>query len=521
MRGAKAIGLAGLAAMLAAWAAPAAAGAANARRPPNVILIQADDQNRADLTPRVMPRTLAFLRRRGTAFRHYVAASPQCCPSRASLLTGQYPHNNGVLSNVPGYPKLRGKANTLPAWLDRAGYLTVHVGKFLNGYAERTGSIGKPAPGWDRWFSLGGVGAPYYDYGLGVNGHVVHYGRRPRSYVTRVLERRALRVIARHAAGRRPLYLQLDERAPHIATAGFHPPGVCGHSERPIPDPRDMGRFAHARFRAPPSFNEADVSDKPSFIRALPPLSAEQIVGIRRRHRCRLAALRGVDRTVGRIRRKLRAVGALGRTVVISLSDNGVFDGEHRLFQGKILPYEETVRQPLLIRIPPAYRRGRRVATVGAEVASVDIAPTILQLAGARPCVRRGRCRTLDGRSLVPLLRGRRPRWTRDRAIPVEFSNAKPINGACAFAGLQLAAAAYTHYSSVASPGSQSCAPDDERELYDLRADPFELQNLVPAPPGSAAALEAASLERRLRRLAACSGIRGRDRRAPGRSFCD
>jgi arylsulfatase A-like enzyme len=499
-----------------------AAKAATPTRRPNIIVIQADDQNRSDLSETVMPRTSSFLADHGTTFSSYVVATPACCPSRASLITGQYPHNDGVFANTPGYPGLVDKRSTLPAWLENAGYFTVHVGKFLNEYAQWAGTIARPAPGWDRWYSVGGANSPYYDYQLGVNGHLAHYGTRPRSYLTRVLERRAVRAIAARAAGRRPLYLQLDERAPHIATGGFHPPDVCGHSERPIPDPLDARRFDRATLPTPPSFNEADVSDKPSFIQALPPLGPVEESRITARYRCRLATVRGVDRTVGRIRAALRAVHALRDTVLIYISDNGVFDGEHRIVSGKIAPYEEAVRQPLLIRVPHRYLGGGRRTRIKTEVANIDLAPTILAFAHATPCAKAVGCRIMDGRSLLPLLRGNAPQWTRGRAILTEYRSDGATNGVCAYAGLQLRKAAYVHYTSLAASGrTGKCSSVDERELYDLHADPFELRNLLPAPTGSPAARKRVRLDERLSELAVCAGIRLRDPRPPSGHYCD
>jgi N-acetylglucosamine-6-sulfatase len=489
--------------------------------PPNVIVIQADDQNRSDLTPKVMPQTTRFLSHHGTRFSHYIVSTPQCCPSRASLLTGQYPHNDGVFSNGPGYPTLLDKASTLPAWLEGAGYITVHVGKYLNGYVGFAGALATPAPGWDRWFTVSGESSRYYDYPLGVDGHLVDYGIGPRSYVTRVLQRRAIRMIAAYAGGKRPLYLQLDERAPHIATGGWHPSDICGHAERAIPDPRDVGRFANATLPMPPAFNEPHVSDKPPFIPTLPPLSRTEVGNIARRYRCRLSALVGVDRTIGRIRQALHAAHALGDTIVIYISDNGVLDGQHRIPSGKIVPYEKDLRQPLLIRVPHAYLGARRHAQVTSEVANVDIAPTILDFAGAQPCAVGAGCRTMDGRSLVPLLQGKPPPWTRGRAILTEYQRAGAKNAVCAYRGLELRQTSYVHYTSVSTSRRGSCDPVDENELYNLSLDPWELRNLSPAALGSPAYRKQARLEHQLADLADCSGIEGRDPLPASGHYCD
>ena len=130
--------------------APGLANAAPGGGRPNIVLIQTDDQAYKQLTRRAMPRTKRLLGRRGTSFTDYIVSTPQCCPSRASLITGQYPHNHGATSNMVGYPGLVDKGNVLPVWLREAGYRTIHVGKFMNGYDRFTGPAQVP-PGWNQW----------------------------------------------------------------------------------------------------------------------------------------------------------------------------------------------------------------------------------------------------------------------------------------------------------------------------------------------------------------------------------
>jgi arylsulfatase A-like enzyme len=142
-----------LALALCAWAfaadaAHAAKGKQSKPKPaPNVVVIQTDDQALGTFTDEVMPQTVAKLQERGTTFTQAIVSTPQCCPSRAAFFTGQYAHNNGVVSNIPGYPLLDKPQSVLPAWLQKAGYRTAHIGKFLNGYQPAI----VPAPGWTRW----------------------------------------------------------------------------------------------------------------------------------------------------------------------------------------------------------------------------------------------------------------------------------------------------------------------------------------------------------------------------------
>ncbi len=512
-------GVAALACALAMGAVGSAgAPPARAAARPNIVVIQTDDQNASDLTARTMPQTMRTIVRPGTRFSNYVVATPQCCPSRASLMTGDYPHNDGVTNNAQGYLSLRDPESMLPSWLQAAGYRTAHIGKFLNRYDDDAGSIAIPAPGWDDWFSLPDA-TRYYNFEVGDNGILRHYGTAPADYLTRVLDRHAAKVVRAWSAGRRPFYLQLDERAPH-ETTGRHGTSSC--PKGPVPRPIDASRFSSARLPRPPSFNEDDMSDKPTLIRGLPKLSRSDIKTATDTYRCRLESLREVDRGVRAIRSALKSTHSLSHTVFVFLSDNGFFLGEHRIAHGKILPYEEALRQPMAIRLPAADRPSRRVPTVTRAAANIDIAPTLLQLAGAAPCTASGDCRRLDGRSLVPLLKGRRPRWSAHRSLLVEFSDPQiDYTGVCSYTGVHAVGRAYVHYTSAVPPGEGGCQPIDETETYDLKQDPFQLENLFPAPAGTPEAARQSRLRAKLRRLRDCAGIRGRDPRPPSGHFCD
>jgi N-acetylglucosamine-6-sulfatase len=504
----------GLAASSPVPGAPERAHAARGGRP-NIVLIRTDDQTRRQLNRQTMPQTMNLLFERGTRFTRSVIATPQCCPSRGALLTGQYGHNNGVLSNTPGYPALRRKRNTLPVWLHRAGYRTAHFGKYLNGYTRAVQPRSAVAPGWDMWQTTFGDSSRYYDYPLSANGRMVRFGHRRRDYITRVLDRKATQFI--HAYGpRRPLYLQIDHRAPHAADGTTK--GRCSGSP-PQPDARDMKRFSTTPLPTPPSFNEANVSDKPSFLRRRE-LDDTAIARMQLRYQCALASLRGVDRGVKRIYRAFGRLHELRRTVFIFTSDNGFFQGEHRIRAGKTLAYGESIRVPLVIRAPKAYRRGAsRVLRVPEPVANIDLVPTILELAGARPCRAGGACRVLDGRSLVGLLSGDGSPWPSDRGILLEYRHrGEPRMGVCAYTGVHTSDRTYVEYTSAQDSGAANCGPTDARELYDFGSDPFELDNVADA---SAHESEVQQLSQRLARLKDCAGIAGRDRRVGGRPFCE
>ena len=489
---------------------------------PNIVLIQTDDQTARELSARVMPNTERLLGRRGTTFGGYVVTTAQCCPSRASLLTGQYAHNHGVTSNNVGYPGLVDKENVLPAWLQRVGYHTIHVGKFLNGYQRFADAPSEVAPGWEEWHTVHGS-SQYYDYNYFVNGGVAHHGTQPGDHVTHVLNRDAVTLVKQYAPRGLPFYLQLDERAPHVGGPS-DPFGDCGGAA--FPKPADEGLFADARLPKPPSFNESDMTDKPAFLKGAPRLGAVEQAGAATRWRCALASLAGVDRGVRKVYEAIRAAGELRKTVFVFVSDNGFFFGEHRINRGKVFPYEEASRQPLLIRLPRRYRDGaQRVRHVGKPVANIDLAPTILDLAGAEPCARGNDCRTMDGRSLMPLLT-RSGGWRRGRGVLTEYR--EPNLGrysTCEFAGTRTRRAIYTEHYRVVDPSTGNCVDSTppQAERYDLKSDPFELENLcfggvVGSCPTDAQQLD---LEVRLATLRDCAGVAGRDRRVGGQPFCE
>jgi N-acetylglucosamine-6-sulfatase len=494
-----------------------AAGASGGSGRPNIILVMTDDQALAQTRPEVMPQVSRLLGNHGTTFSNAFLTTPLCCPSRATLLTGQYGHNNGVLRNT--YTALNKKGNVLPVWLHRAGYVTAHIGKFLNRY-HHFAKRATPAPGWDEWYTqLDTSQDTYYDWDLSVNGRRVHHGTDNSDYAPRVFSRYAKRVVRRHVPHRRPLYLELDEIAPHPGAGGS---GTRCHGN-PVPDPRDLDLFKNEPLPHPPSFDESDVSDKPSFIRSLPRMDQTAIDATTRRYRCGLASLRAVDRTVGALHDQIRRLGEVRKTVFIFDTDNGVFFGQHRITGGKLYPYEEADRTPLLIRLPPRYRkRAPRVPRVGQPVANIDLAPTILRLAHARPCRRRGHCRVLDGRSLLPLLRGKDPRWASGRPLGVELKRKTPNekHAVCSYAGVRLPHVVFIRHTETANRATGRCTRDVERERYALTVDPSQLDNLC----FGGGKCPSDHLQRRLKRLLArihhCAGIRGRDPRPPSGKYC-
>jgi N-acetylglucosamine-6-sulfatase len=466
-------------ALVAAAFVPAGSGPAQepapAERPsgPNVVLLMTDDQTVRDMAP--LRRTRRLIGRAGVTFTRSYVSYPVCCPSRATFLTGQYAHNNGVTCLYAwcggGYTSLR-QREYLPVWLERAGYATAHIGKFLNGYGrERAPDL--PA-GWTEWYGL--VDHSTYrmwGYKIYENGRARTYGRTlretPRFYQTDVLGRRAVDFIRRRAPDDAPFFLSVAFLAPHHESG--YTQRLTGHLVRPAP--RHRGRYAHAALRKPANYNERDVSDKPWFHgRWNRPLTPRREAAITVRMRERWESLLAVDEAVAAIIGELRRAGELDDTYVIFTSDNGYMQGEHRVPLGKMLPYDPSTQVPLLIRgprIPP----GRKTKAL---VGNIDLAPTVLDATPARAPG------PLDGRSILPFARNVRLRSLRPLLHETVGNGARGrVNtGEGRAKGEQTRVPAWravrtTRWLYVDYKGGQ-------RELYDLRRDPAQMNSLAGDP---------------------------------------
>jgi len=466
---------------------------------PNLIVVMTDDQTLAGFTPETMPKTFGYFERAGTIFDLAIAAPPLCCPSRAAFLSGRYAHNTGVVRNAGGYSTLRAKRKTFAVALDDAGYRTGMFGKFLNGYRRSAGA--KPAPGFGRWLANHRP-ADYFDFKVSDEGTV----KRISGYSTAYFTRKAIEFARNADEHGDPFFFWLSYNAPHTVAA--HYPTPC-RGEAAQPSSRAVfERFADAPLPHPPSFNESDVSDKPALAEGHPRLTPREIREVTLQWRCNLAASRDVDEGMARLVAFLRESDELSRTVLVYVSDNGYYFGEHRLHADKRLPLEPALRVPLAISV------GEKVgpsapSRIGELVSQVDIAPTLLDYAGVKPC-RGGRpCRPIDGRSLRGLLQGRARNWPDDRAVPMELAD-----------GWTYAAIRTPHelYMEVTAAGRRDFTPPAV-EMYDLEADPDQLENLA-GSTDPAVKRRVGDLGARLDRLHRCVGIEGRD--APrGTPFCE
>lgn len=476
---------------------------AQAGEQPNVVVIQVDDMALSALTAtwrtesgvdaRVMPNTLDLIRKQGISFSRYYAPYPLCCPSRTTLLTGRYAHSHGVISNDaprggwPGYQQKAVYNHNLGVWLQNAGYRTIHLGKFLNNYggAGKDDPTTEVPPGWDSWetFATDNSARLFYGYELNVDGQLTPpIGDRsytikddpgcpdapavpaPCTHASDHLSRRAMDHVFASAPGG-PFYLQVDYNAPH----GDPRPPIG-----PEPAPRHYDTALNTFLPKPPGFNEGNISDKPSFIRdAAPYLDQTAVRRIRIEYQKTLESMRTVDEGIGKLVGALEATGELGNTYVFFISDNGFFFGEHRLERSKFLPYEQAVHMPLLVRGPGIEPNSRS----GEISANIDLAPTILQLAGARAT------RRFDGRSLVRYwadtsLRTRRPLLLESFAKATDLDGDGLPDGRPApkpQAGASIAAPIENYLGVRIGPYKYIEYQTGDRELYDLAKDPHEV----------------------------------------------
>jgi arylsulfatase A-like enzyme len=331
--------VAGVALLSGAQSSPRAATAAAQL---NIVVILSDDE-RADSNVR-MRHVQRLLAAHGVIFANAFATTSECCPSRASILTGQYSHHTGVVQNfgLRSYPQFDERSN-LAVWLHDAGYETALVGKYLNDYTVY-GNHHVPR-GWSDWQAIDTrPEEKYYDYSVNENGKLVHYGTAASDYSTDVLADKAVRFVEK---AREPFFLYFAPIAPHL-------PAIP--AERDISTPLTLPRTR-------PDFNERDLSDKPwhRLYRRVLGFAAVHYLDREIEGR-QLRALRELDRKVAELVRSLEERGVLDRTIIIYASDNGFLWGEHRL-GGKIWPYEESIRVPLVVRVPGAARGARETAT--------------------------------------------------------------------------------------------------------------------------------------------------------------
>ena len=461
----------------------------------NVVFILTDDMTSAELAG--MPNVQSLIGAQGTTFNEAYVSFPLCCPSRATMLSGQYMHNHGVHGNFPpngSWFKFRShESNDLPVWLQQDGYYNVHIGKYMNGYSLVDGTLPVPE-GWSEWYGKVSEDALYFDYNIVektgplATPRITFYGDQPTDYQTDVFGDRAVDFIRDSAVSRQPFWLNLWFNSPH---GPFDPA------------PRDLFSLAGAPLPKLPAFNEKDIRDKPKWLqRQLKRrLTRRQIKVIDNERRRQQEQLISVDESVGELIQALKDRDILDDTYVIFASDNGFFRGEHRISSGKYLPYDPASRVPLLIRGPGIPHGG-----VSNELVwNGDIAQTIDEIASGSIN------QAVDGRSLLPYAENPALRSTRPILLEAD-SGPGGTTGESAQASAARVRAARVHVAGrpgvknleqepdaiksaanniATAPAYRSIRTDryeytiysnGQSELYDMKRDPAQLRSVVNDP---------------------------------------
>jgi arylsulfatase A-like enzyme len=450
---------------------------------PNIVFVLTDDLSLELL--RFMPHVLA-MKRNGLTFRDYFVSDSLCCPSRASIFTGDLPHDTHIFTNtVPdggfrAFYRRGEERHTFAVVLQRSGYLTAMMGKYLNGYLQNgRGRVDGAAadvtnsyvpPGWNEW-DVAGLGYREFNYRMNEGGVIYHFGHQPQDYLTDVLARKGVEFI--HAAAERgqPFFLELATYAPHSPY---------------VPAPRNAHDFPDLTAPQPPNF-DAIPSHAPLWLLAHPPLTSSQITRINQIFRRRAQSVEAVDRMIGEIQHALRANGLTRDTYVVFSSDNGLHTGEYRLMPGKLTAFDTDIHVPLIVTGP-----GVRPGTTRDMTENIDLAKTFAAIGGTQL---RG-----DGHGLLSLLHGRTPAKWRNAALIEHHSPRRTILDPDY---QQPPSGEPTKYEAMRTHNYLYVEnADGERELYDLRRDPFELHNIF----GRLSRRQRFQLHREMRSVEHCHG---------------
>ena len=469
---------------------------------PNIVFILADDLD-ATTTPYwdAMPKSKALLADQGLVFTNAFSPTPICCPARATILTGKYGHNTGVLTNggdLGGWETFVENGHedeTVAVGLQGAGYSTALFGKYLNGIEEDPTHV---PPGWTEWYG-GADNNLYtgYDYALNENGTLVDYGHDESDYATDVIAAKAVDFVARADANDdQPFFMYVAPTAPHLPLKA--PPRYAGHE------------WEHASVPKPPNYDEANVSDKSRWLRSTAEKRSALMPWTETDYRNRMGSLLALDDLVAGVVGQIEASGELDNTLIVFTSDNGYNNGSHRLIH-KMAPYEESVRVPLVMA-GAGVRHGR----TSAFTLQTDFAATFLRLAGARVP------RDTDGMSLTPMMQGPAPLgWRTD--FLTQYASLGAANGMGTEMPEALLYWFYVHVTAQDIPsyralhgtrwvliewyGDGTSPAAHEYELYDLRHDPYQLHNLLATRDGRQRhAARVAVMKARMSELLACEG---------------
>ncbi len=442
----------------------------------NVVFVLADDLdwNLFQQVPR-----LAALQDKGMTFTNHTVTDSLCCPSRTSILRGQYIHNHDVVSNLSrtggGWPTFRDKGwhtDCLPTWLQSAGVQTALFGKYLNEYpaTQRPASAKYVPPGWDSWGVPTSRGDSYtgYDYVLNSNGQLVSYGKKPTDFLNDVITTKATDFIRTAPDG---FFVTLSTYNPHkpapVATRN-----KATHQSTVAPRTANYNQFG---------------TNEPSWLRAVPAIPAWKQTRLDQLWRQRAQSAESVADSVDAVFAALEEAGRADDTLVVITSDNGYHVGTHRLTKGKRTAFREDTVVPLIV-IGPGVTPGARV---DAMTSTIDLAPTFTSLLGAQAPA------WVDGRSLTDIIAtGQAPATWRQATVSESLGTSGPGDP-------DYQPQAPPQYTSLRTPDWLFVVyRDGERELYDLKADPFEMNNII----ATADTGLVASLYSQLQALRVCSG---------------
>jgi N-acetylglucosamine-6-sulfatase len=433
---------------------------------PNIIFVLTDDLS--DNLVSQMPSVLT-MERHGTSFSHYYVVDSLCCPSRSSIFTGEYPHDDGVFTNEPPYGGYQGymanhdARHSFAVALQGLGYTTAFMGKYLNGYAANDAV----PPGWDVWDGVNGGGYQEYGYRVNDNGVPVQYGNSPSDYLTDVLSQKASSFISSASTGSRPFFLEVATFAPH---APF------------IPAPKYSLAAPGALYPGTPAY-DAQVTNPPPWLGQRPPLTPYEEQRMANSYRLRVEVDYSVDDLIDNVTSALASAGVQNNTYVVFSSDNGFHMGEYRLLEGKQTAFDTDINVPLVIT-GPHVEAGR---TVSSLASNIDLAPSFDAMADAPVDPK------TDGVSLLPLLSGHTPPdW--QRAVLIEHHGYDDVPGdpdaqshaqadPPSYEAIRTANALFVRY------------VGGYEEYYNTDVDPYELDNLggSRAPPDLKRALRALS----------------------------
>jgi N-acetylglucosamine-6-sulfatase len=433
---------------------------------PNIVFIMTDDLD--ELAMEQLGGIRSIMNANGVNFENAYVTYSLCCPSRATFFRGQYPHNHGVIGIDTATPpsgdvkwrELGRDQNTVATWLNDAGYQTKYIGKYMNGYRD----LYKP-PGWDEWFVLQGDGI---DDGDIINNRMNDNGTSVTltDHSTDVFANEATDFIRRSSANPEPFFVMVGTKAPH------DPPEVAD---------RYQDEFATTPLPRPPNFDEPDVTDKPAWVQSYPRLSPSVIDNNTAKYQQALRSMLSVEDLLEQTIAALQDTGELGNTYIFFTSDNGTHRGQHRIPFGKKTAYEDDIGVPLMVRGP-----GVPAGAVRDQlVINNDFAPTIAELAGVNMPT------FVDGKSFAPLLSSSPPSSWRTAFLEESWKEEGGTN-----------AIVPTHKSIHTQDHILIEYNTGEKELYDLSADPYQLQS----KPRTGNEQLYSSLQSRLNALRACSG---------------